>query len=678
MNLADEIGKALPALRRSDSPADQITYARDLWPKHHLAVSDGRIAEHRPGLIVWPRDVDEVAAVYRFCAAEGIPIAPFGAGSGVCAGILPSRDLVVVDLKRLDRTRRIDAEDPSLEVEAGALGIRLEEELNDKGLSIGHFPSSILCSTVGGWIAARGAGQCSGRYGKIEDMVASLECVVGQGEIVRLYRRVHGPDLTPLFIGSEGVLGIVTSATLRLHPVPEARAFGAFSFPTIEAGFTAMQQMFQRGLRPAVARLYDPFDSFIARMGSVRRAPRANDRPEPPSPHHPPKGPGAGAIVLRNLIRRPRLLNEAIDALGTRILGGSTLLLIFEGAAAEAKDDLARASAIARGLDGRSEGEAPARRWLEHRYSVSYRQAPIFMAGAFSDTLEVAAPWSRLGALYDAVRAALGRHVFVMAHLSHAYPDGCSIYFTFAGSAPTVAAAEEKYDAAVAAALDAAIGAGGTLSHHHGVGRSKAPKLGAELGLGVDVIKAIRGAFDPSGIMNPGNLLPRDSPRRAPAPPPPSAPMLDRASQLVHASGQATLAEVERVLSRDGLTLALGADAPPLAHTTVDTWIAAGAPGAPDPWLDPVDHLAAGLSARLASGADLVIRPAPRRAVGPDLFALFLGMEGRVGAISGAHLRAHGPDRPRPLPTRIDRDPKVGDAERAWIERVASSTRDVC
>src|SRR6185503_13968639 len=255
-----------------------------------------------------------------------------------------------------------------------------------------------------------------------------------------------------------------------------------------------------------------------------------------------------------------------------RVLGGSTLILIFEGPSDEGASDLARAAAIATRLGARPLGEEPARHWLAHRYSVSYRQAPVFMAGAFSDTMEVAAPWSRLGDLYRAVREALGRHVFVMAHLSHAYPDGCSIYFTFAGSGPSVAAAEATYDSAWRAALDAAIGSGGTLSHHHGVGRSKAPRLGAELGFGVDVVHALRRTLDPAGIMNPGNLLPRELPPRHPAPMPPVTPALE---------------------------------------TTVDAWIAAGARGAPDPWEDPVDHLVAGFTARIGT-QDLVVRPAPR------------------------------------------------------------------
>jgi alkyldihydroxyacetonephosphate synthase len=673
--IPDMVAKALPDLPLSASGPDRIAYARDLWPRHHLEVSAGRIAEHRPALVVWPRDAVEVAAVMRFCADEGVPLVPFGAGSGVCGGVLPDPRTVVLDLKRLSRWRRLNVEAPSLEVEAGALGIRLEEDLQAKGLTAGHFPSSILCSTVGGWVAARGAGQCSGRYGKIEDMVASIECVVGRGEVVRFHRRAHGPDLTPLFIGSEGVLGVVTSVTLRLHPAPAARAFGAFSFADVEAGWSAMRDIFQAGLRPAVARLYDPFDSYIARRGSVVRGARDSGRVRAA---HGPRMPGAGAAALRTLLRAPRLLNEVVEALGGRVFRGSTLVLIFEGPAGEGAEDLGRAAAIASRHGAEPLGEGPAQHWLSHRYAVSYRQAPVFMAGAFADTMEVAAPWSRLGALYRDVRAALGRHVFVMAHLSHAYPDGCSIYFTFAGSAATAAAALARYDAAWKAALDAAIDAGGTLSHHHGVGRSKAPKLGAELGLGVDIVHALRGAFDPAGIMNPGNLLPRDPPVRRPVTPGPQAPALDRESQLVHVHGEAKLAEVERALGSAGLTLGLGGDAPPLDATTVAAWIAGGARGSPDPWLDPVDHLVAGFGARFASGADLEVRPAPRRAVGPDLFALFLGAGERAGVVTSAQLRGRGSRTARALPFGIDRDPPAGEAESAWITRALDAARAVC
>jgi alkyldihydroxyacetonephosphate synthase len=665
------IARALPALRTSASAPDRIAYARDLWPRHHLETRAGRVAEHRPALVAWPKDTAEVAAVVNFCAREGVPLVQFGAGSGVCGGVLPEPRAIVLDVKRLAGWSIDAAAGPTLRVGAGAMGVRLEEDLAAKGYTLGHFPSSILCSTVGGWVAARSAGQCSGLYGKMEDMVAALEVVTGSGEIVELSRRVHGPDLTPLVIGSEGVLGVVTAATLRLHPAPDARAFGAFTFRGVEAGWEAMREMFQAGLRPAVARLYDPFDTLIARLGR-RHGVRADAAKKGP------RAPGAGGAALRTLLRAPRVLNEAIDAVGAHVWRGAQLVLIFEGASKHPAEDLARATEIAARRGAKDLGEGPARHWLSHRYAVSYRQAPVFMAGAFSDTMEVAATWTRLPELYAAVRAAIGERAFVMAHLSHAYPDGCSIYFTFAGAAETPDEGLARYDAIWRDALDAAIGAGGTLSHHHGVGRSKAPKLGDELGRAVDLVNAVRAELDPAGILNPGNLLPR-GPRRAPPPAPaaPDLPVVDEVTGIVSARGAATLGEIEAAVAEHGLTLELGAGAPAL-DTPIAAWLAHGARGAPDPWLDPVDHLVVGFAARLASGAEVVVRPCPRRAVGPDVFALFLGADERVGVVTSAMLRARSQaHRPRALSTSLDRNPPMNEGEARLVDRVLTAASRV-
>lgn len=504
-----DLRDALGGVRASDDAADRVAYARDLWPRHHLAVRAGNVEGHRPAGIVWPESTEDVARIVRWAHDTRTPVVPFGAGSGVCAGVLPDDRTIVIDLKRMARVRSLDVEGRVMEVEAGHMGLPLEEDLARRGLTLGHFPSSILCSTVGGWVAARSAGQCSGLYGKIEDMVLALECVTGTGAVVTLRHRTSGPSLVPLVVGSEGTLAVVTSATLRLHPAPRVRAFRAFSFPTTKQGWEAMREIFQSGLRPAVLRLYDPFDAMLARRGSAKKDGNVSRG-----------APGLGAAALRSLLRSPAAINELLEGkIGGALFGGALLVAIFEsGTDDDAPErDLDHARAIAARMQGEDLGEGPARKWIAHRYSVSYRQAPVFASGLFSDTMVVAAPWSKLEALYEGVRRALGEHVFVMAHLSHAYPDGCCIYFSFAGTAARAegeaagwdARCEATYDRAWRAALDAALAAGGTLAHHHGAGRSKAPRLGVEHGTaGTQATLAVMRAFDPAGILNPGALRP--------------------------------------------------------------------------------------------------------------------------------------------------------------------------
>jgi alkyldihydroxyacetonephosphate synthase len=511
MTLASDLAKALPGLRTTDDVAERVAYARDLWPRHHLSVRGGEFPRAMPGCVVWPESTDEVARLVTFCAAEGIPVVPFGAGSGVCAAILPEKRTVVLDLKRMARIRAFDAARPTVTVEAGFMGVPFEDEMNRRGVTLGHFPSSILCSTVGGWIAARGAGQCSGKYGKIEDMVVDLEVVTGEGKVRTLHHRASQtglPSLVPFMIGSEGTLGVITSSTLRLHALPTARSYAGYTFPSTEAGWEAMRIAFQAGLRPAVARLYDPFDAMLARMGSVKKHGEVKKSA---------KNRALGEALLRNALFGPKLLNELVDGPAGPLLGGALVVVIFEGQGEAPSVEAEECRRLFERAGGTHLGEGPARKWMLHRYSVSYRQAPVFGGGMFSDTMEVAAPWSKLGALYDGVRHALGDHVFVMAHMSHAYPDGCCIYFSFAGSAGEGDtwdhASEAVYDSAWTAALAAATRAGGTIAHHHGVGRSKAKGLGPELGdPGLHALSALKRAFDPRGIMNPGNLSPTPTP----------------------------------------------------------------------------------------------------------------------------------------------------------------------
>jgi alkyldihydroxyacetonephosphate synthase len=319
-------------------------------------------------------------------------------------------------------------------------------------------------------------------------------------------------------------------------------------------------------------------------------------------------------------------------------------------------------------------GEGPARAWYHHRYHVSYRQAPLFRGGAFSDTMEVAVPWSRLFNVYESVRRALGRYALVMAHFSHSYPDGASIYFTFAGIGHGGADALTIYDRAWRIALSAALDAGAALSHHHGVGRSKAPRLGEELGAAIDVVRRLKSAWDPDGILNPGALLPAVSAaetERAPAPA--TVPVLDAVSALCTLPGSLRLAEAESWLAERGHTLGLeGPEWSENQRLSLDHWIGFGMPGAPDRYADPAGVRLSGFTASLRNGVRIALRVAPRRAVGPDLSALFSGTGGAFGQVESATLAAPrvGAGKVSILQWSGERNPAIDASESAALERV--------
>ncbi len=671
----------------SDGAPDRVAYARDMWPRQQIVVRAGRAAPAPPAVVLWPSSTEQVAAVVRFAAERGLPVVPFGAGSGVCGGVLPSPEAIVLDVKRMARVRRIDVARLRLEAEAGILGQHLEERLSEEGLTLGHFPSSILCSTLGGWIAGRSAGQCSGRYGKIEDMLLGLTFVDGRGEIHRAERDGEGASLLPLLTGSEGILGVVTTATLRLAVAPTERRFASYRFPSVADGLEAIRGIYQAGLRPAVARLYDPVDSFVARMRGARGEGADS-------------GGGGGRLGLRLLVASLRrhgvlgALRAAEHALAP-FLGGALLVLLWEDDPDIGRAERLDAHEIALRAGGTDAGEGPARRWLRRRYAVSYRQAPLLAAGGFVDTMEVAAPWSRLLGLHEAVRESLAEEALVMAHFSHAYPDGASIYFTFAGAARSDEEALRRYERAWRLALRAATRAGGVLSHHHGVGRSKAPALRREQGPAIDLVAEAKRLLDPRGVLNPGVLLPEErsdpggslEPSPSPldrwleadgvlrpadeeqlravvaaaraqgrrlwlqgmAPSPEgketAVPLslerldeviaLDERSELVHVQAGRRLEDLERFLRVRGRTLGL---CEPPTDESIAAWVARGGAGLPNLDDDPVAPRLVGLEAILPDGRWLRIRPAPRRATGPDLLALFLGARHRLGVLATVHL----------------------------------------
>jgi alkyldihydroxyacetonephosphate synthase len=436
-------------------PVARAEASRDWWPLAMHWALDGEI----PGLaavIARPADATQVADVLTICDEARIPVTAAGGRSGVCGASVPLHGGVMLDLTALAGVRDVDDASLVVDVGPGTFGDVLEDEMHACGYTVGHWPQSIQLSTVGGWLACRSAGQMSNRYGKIEDIVVGLDVVLADGRHVHTggqARAAAGPDLTQLFVGSEGTLGIITGARLRVHPSPLQVASAAYGFDTFAAANDACRRTMARGARPAILRTYDPAES--ARSFGT-------------SDH---------AVLLVRDEGDPELVGAAMDIV-----------------AAECES--------ADGLDAGLVDQ-----WWNHRNDVSALEA-LITRGYVVDTLEVTAPWRALDAVYDDVRSALGAvdHVAVAtAHQSHAYTDGACLYFTFAAQPPPDER-ERTYVAAWDAGTRAALDAGASLSHHHGVGLNRSRFVRAALGPAFDVLAAVKSALDPHGILNPGKL----------------------------------------------------------------------------------------------------------------------------------------------------------------------------
>jgi len=436
---------------------------RDWWPLA-LGWAVAGAVPARPALVARPSTTAEVAAVLRICHEATIPVTPMAGRSGVCGGSIPVCGGVALDLTGLSGLAGVDRASSVIDVAAGTFGDVLEDELRENhGLTLGHWPQSINLSTVGGWLACRSAGQYSTRYGKIEDMVVGLEVALADGTLVRTgggaSRRSTGPDLTQLFVGSEGTLGVITAATLIVHPLPPSERRAAYGFDTFGDGLEVCRRILRRGATPAVLRLYDR-----------RESKRSFD---------------TDTNVLL-------VLDEGDPELTT-----ATMAVV----AAEA----AGAEPLPVGLVGR---------WLSHRNDVS-ALAALVSRGIVLDTIEIAGRWSVLTALHERVVGALEAidgMVAASAHQSHAYPDSACLYFTWAARLPDGAAvggpeADALYRRAWDCVTAETLAAGAALSHHHGIGLNRGRYLEQALGAGaMGVLRAVKSALDPRGILNPGKL----------------------------------------------------------------------------------------------------------------------------------------------------------------------------
>ena len=423
-----------------------------------------------PVAVIFPASTEDVATVLAWASESTTAVIPRGAGSGVVGGAQAQQGAVVLDLSRMNKVTGLDLVSQTVDVQAGVRGDQLEEALAAEHLTVGHYPQSAAISTVGGWIAASSAGQASAGFGAIEDVLLGLTAVLPRGEILRCPptpRSAAGPDLRRLLVGSEGTLAVVTEATLACQARPPGWQWLACSFTTFPALAAGLREVVRAQTGAAVIRGYDETDAALT-FGALG---------------HPG---GCVALLgfssgLPGLAARMELAQDVMHRAGARDLAASY-------------------------------GE----HWEQHRNDAVglYRQIMgperAFGPGVIVDTAEVAGLWSVVPGLYTSVRDALAEHAEVVGcHLSHLYSSGSSLYFTFGVRGTDDRDVEARYLAAWRQAMASVAAAGGTITHHHGVGRLKAAFLAAELGpAGTDVLRRIKAALDPDGVLNPGVLLP--------------------------------------------------------------------------------------------------------------------------------------------------------------------------
>jgi alkyldihydroxyacetonephosphate synthase len=447
----------------------------------------GRL-EDAPDAVVLPANPAEVARVLEICGREGIGIVPFGGGTSVVGGVEPVRGaferLITVDLRRLHGVQ-VDRTSMTATLGPGLRGPEAEEALAAEGVTLGHFPQSFEYATIGGFAAARSAGQASSGYGRFDEVVTAIRLMAPAGELSTLQtpHTAAGPALRELVLGSEGLLGVITQVSARVRPIPERRRYEGWMAPDFASGAEIVRSLAQSRTLPDVIRVSDEAETRTSLAMS---------------------GAGGAKRAMLGAYLRVRRRDR-----------GCILICGWEGEAEGVERRRAVATRLLRSGGAAALGAAPGRSWERGRYDGPYLRDELLDLGYMVETLETAHTWARLGELYDGVRSAIGASLaaqgtpgIVMCHLSHAYADGASLYFTFI-AARRPGAELDQWRAVKEAASAAIVDAGGTITHHHGVGRDHVPYMRAEVGeVGLDALRAVKERLDPAGIMNPGKLLP--------------------------------------------------------------------------------------------------------------------------------------------------------------------------
>jgi alkyldihydroxyacetonephosphate synthase len=495
--LSEVVGEGWVKLSREE----RASHARGKSYHDLLYLRAGDLTTSAPDAVVYPGDPFETLEVVQRCADLGVAVIPTGGGTSVVGGVtaFPGEGhsaVIVLDTTRMNRVLTIDEEAMTAVVEAGIYGPDLEAQLAEHGYTLGHYPQSFEFSTLGGWIAARGAGQQSGKYGKAENWLVCAKLATPKGFWTTecFPASAAGPDMNDLVLGSEGTLGVITEATVKIHRMPEAKDYRGYLFNDFASGVAAAREIVQARLPVAMVRLSDENETHFFRAFSD-----AQKRPSP--------------------LRGIKKMLEALFLKLKRVSKTPCLMIVgAEGRKDGVNAVSAAAETIARKHKAVPLGPSAGKRWYESRFHGPYARDPMLDHGLGVDTLETATRWSNILHLHEAMVPALegairetlpheAAHGIVMGHISHTYADGASLYYTYVF--PRDLEAEvPQWLSIKKAATETIVEHGGTISHHHGVGTDHSDWMIEEKGpIGVGVLRAIKDELDTAGVMNPGKLI---------------------------------------------------------------------------------------------------------------------------------------------------------------------------
>lgn len=483
----------LPAGPGSESvrteEGDRLRHARGQSLPDWVALRSGRIPAFPDG-VAYPATPADVARLLVYAAQAEARVIPYGGGTSVVGHINPEpgdRPVLTIDMRRMNRLLRLDTVSQLATFGAGVAGPELEAQLRARGFTLGHFPQSFEFSTLGGWVVTRSSGQQSLGYGRIENLFAggTLLSPAGETRLPPFPASAAGPDLRQLVLGSEGRVGILTDAIVRVSPLPEHEEFHAFFFPDFTGGLTATRRIVQERLPLSLLRFSTPMETRTTLA----------------------------------LAGHERVIGLLETMLGVRGVGSDKCMLLcgFTGRVARVRDARGTVIDITKEHGGVHVGRRFGDQWIEGRFRTPYLRNTLWELGYAVDTLETAATWEMVPRLVEQIEAALhtalmdGERIHVFTHLSHVYPQGASVYTTYlfriaAEPDDTLA----RWEALKGAASRAIVSGGGTISHQHGVGRDHVAYLEAEKGaLGIAALADAFVRFDPDGRMNPGVLIDR-------------------------------------------------------------------------------------------------------------------------------------------------------------------------